>query len=313
MIRSILVPLDGTSFGEHALPMALTIAHRAGAEVHLVHVHEVPSPISVSGVEVMYRLDERDREADREYLKTLAARINETWPVTLKQVVLIGGTVTALEEYCQTQAIDFVVMSTHGRGAFARFWLGSVADELCRELPQPVLLIRPTEGEPDLKREVDLKTILLPSDGTVRSEEVFGPALELANLFKSRLDVMRVVKPVLRPSYLPDGESVNMLSESVLEEIQKAQEKKEERAKVYLEDVSDELAEDGYLVETHVVVSEEPAVGIEEEARARHADLIAMETHARGGLARLFLGSVAGKVVRDGVAPVLLHHHQPRT
>jgi nucleotide-binding universal stress UspA family protein len=139
-------------------------------------------------------------------------------------------------------------------------------------------------------------------------EEVFGPALELANLFNSRLDVLRVVKPVFRPSYMPDGATVRTLPEGVLEEIQKAQAKKEARAQVYLDDVSDELAEDGYLVEAHIVMDERPADGI--EAKARHTDLIAMETHARGGLARLFLGSVAGKVVRDGVAPVLLHHHR---
>jgi nucleotide-binding universal stress UspA family protein len=308
MIRSILVPLDGTSFGEHALPMALTIAHRAGATIHLAHVHEIPPPATLAGVEIMYHLDERDREADKEYLNRLAGRIAESWPVTLKKNVLVGNTVSALKEFSQTHDIDLVVMSTHGRGAFARFWLGSVADELSREVTQPVLLIRPKEGEPDLKREVNLKLVLLPSDGTVRSEEVFGPALELAKLFNSHLDVMRVVKPVMRPSYMPDGATVSTLPEGVLEEIRKAQAKKEARAQVYLDDVSDGLAEDGYVVETHVVVNERPADGIEAEARVRHADLIAMETHARSGLGRLFLGSVAGKVVRDGTAPVLLHH-----
>jgi len=44
MIRSILVPLDGSTFGEHALPMAASLARRAGATLHLVHVHEVSNP-----------------------------------------------------------------------------------------------------------------------------------------------------------------------------------------------------------------------------------------------------------------------------
>src|SRR4051812_31023159 len=38
MYRSLLVPLDGSPFGEHALPLALTLAKRCGAEIHLVHV-----------------------------------------------------------------------------------------------------------------------------------------------------------------------------------------------------------------------------------------------------------------------------------
>jgi hypothetical protein len=41
MYRSILVPLDGSSFGEHALPLALSIARRANAHLQLVRVHSV--------------------------------------------------------------------------------------------------------------------------------------------------------------------------------------------------------------------------------------------------------------------------------
>src|SRR5262249_30206615 len=37
--RSLLVPLDGSPFGEHALPLALGIARRSGADVRLVHAH----------------------------------------------------------------------------------------------------------------------------------------------------------------------------------------------------------------------------------------------------------------------------------
>jgi nucleotide-binding universal stress UspA family protein len=53
---------------------------------------------------------------------------------------------------------------------------------------------------------------------------------------------------------------------------------------------------------------EQPAVAILEEAQKRPTDLIALETHARRGLARLVLGSVADKVVRGASVPVLVHH-----
>ena len=39
MIRTILVPLDCSTFGEHALPMAAAAARQHGATLHLVHVH----------------------------------------------------------------------------------------------------------------------------------------------------------------------------------------------------------------------------------------------------------------------------------
>lgn len=42
MYRSIVVPLDGTTFGEYALPIALDIGRRAGAQLHLMHAHSDP-------------------------------------------------------------------------------------------------------------------------------------------------------------------------------------------------------------------------------------------------------------------------------
>lgn len=312
MLRSILVPVDGTEFGEHALPMALSIARRSEAVIHLVHVHDLAPAATIEGVAIPDNLDERVQREEQAYLAGLTQRIAQARPVVMKTALLLGEPVSALRAYAGANSVDLVVMSTHGRGAFARFWLGSLAADLAREMPQPVLLVRPTDGEPDLRREVDLRTILLPSDGTLRCEEVFGPALELARLFGSHLDVVRVVKPALRPSYMPDGATVTGMKQGVLKEIEAAQARTVDRAEVYLDDVSDELVEGGFLVETHVVVNERPADGIEEEAVASHADLIAMETHGRRGLSRLFLGSVADKVVRGGVAPVLLHHHQPR-
>src|ERR1700724_2915197 len=41
MIRSILVPLDGSTFGEHALPLAMSMARRLDASLNLIHVHSL--------------------------------------------------------------------------------------------------------------------------------------------------------------------------------------------------------------------------------------------------------------------------------
>src|SRR5690349_8615509 len=43
-IRSLVVPLDGSPFGERALPLALEVARRAAAELRIVHVHTRPAP-----------------------------------------------------------------------------------------------------------------------------------------------------------------------------------------------------------------------------------------------------------------------------
>ena len=63
-------------------------------------------------------------------------------------------------------ACDLVVMTTHGRGPIARFWLGSIADELVRVLPMPLLLLRPPEMLPDFTVEPPLNNILIPLDSS---------------------------------------------------------------------------------------------------------------------------------------------------
>src|SRR5262245_24148942 len=120
MLRSILVPVDGTAFGEHALPMALSIARRAEAAVHLVHVHDPAPAATIDGVALPDDLDERVRQNEQAYLDGLARRVAEARPVVVKTVLLLGDPVSALRDYAGVNEIDLAVMSTHGRGAFAR-------------------------------------------------------------------------------------------------------------------------------------------------------------------------------------------------
>jgi nucleotide-binding universal stress UspA family protein len=307
MIRSLFVPLDGSSFGEHALPLAASLARAANATLHLVHVHQVVPPATVAGVAVMDALDLHLRQDEQAYLTDVLRRVSEKGPLQVKSALIEGEVAAALEAYAARVEADLVVMSTHGRGALGRFWMGSVTDDLIRDLPRPVLLVHPGEGAADLKREPDLKHILLPLDGTSLAEQIIAPAVELGRLFGSTFHLLRVVQPAIRPSYLPDGGTVAGLSHTALEQVGLAQKGAEEEAKRYLGEMAARMQGQGCLVHARVVVDEQPAVAILLEARLRHAGLIAMETHGRRGLSRLLRGSSADKIVRGGDVPVLLH------
>jgi nucleotide-binding universal stress UspA family protein len=307
MLRSILVPLDGSSFGEHALPLAAGLARRAGATLHLAHVHQVIPPATVAGVAVMDSLDLHLRQDEQAYLADVTRRLHEKGPLQVRTTLLEGEVTAALEAQAARVEADLVVMSTHGRGAMGRFWLGSVADDLVHDLTRPVLLVHPHEGQPDLKREPDLKTILLPLDGTQLAERSIGPAVQLARLFESAFVLVRIVQPVLRPSYLPEGGTIGGLAHTAVEEIEKGQERLQAEAQSYLDRTAEFLRQQCVRVSTRVVVDESPAAAILREAQLRQAGLIAMETHGRRGLARLVAGSIADKIVRGGTVPVLLH------
>ena len=304
MIRSILVPLDGSTFGEHALPLAATLARLAGAALHLVHVHQVMQPTSIAGVAILDTLDLHQRQDEQAYLADVVRRLGEVAPIQAVTHLLGGEVEPALRAHAAKIEADLVVMATHGRGALGRFWLGSVADNLVRDLPRPVLVVRPHEGKADLSREPNLDNILLPLDGTPVAEQIIAPALRLGKLFDSSFTLLRVVKPALRESYLPEGSAIQA---SLMEEIQVLQKHLRDEAQAYLDGVAGRLREKGIRVQVRVVVDEQPAVGILREAQIRQAGLIAMETHGRRGLSRLFLGSTTDKVVRGGTVPVLLN------
>src|SRR6476620_6031268 len=140
MYRSVLVPLDGSAFGEQALPLALSIARRAGVGVQLVHVL---SPLAAAYSEVPFffdnDLDAQIKDREMGYLEGLGMRLKEHSPVPVTSHLLEGEIVTALTDHAVRSGVDLVVMTTHARGPLGRFWLGSVADELIRHLPVPLL------------------------------------------------------------------------------------------------------------------------------------------------------------------------------
>jgi nucleotide-binding universal stress UspA family protein len=166
MYRSLMVPLDGSSFAEHALPFAANIARRSSATLHIVQAH-VPVASLYSGSELVadVNLDTTIREQETAYLDGVAKRLTESVPIPVSRALVDGLVADALHEQALTTAADLVVIATHGRGSFSRFWLGSVANALVRRLPMPVLLVRPREEAPDLGAEVPVRRAVRPKAG----------------------------------------------------------------------------------------------------------------------------------------------------
>lgn len=308
MIRKILVPLDGSEFGEHALPLAVALARRTGAMLHLIHVHQPSPTVPAAGLELVDLYDTHLKDSESSYMEAVAQRVRDQGDVQASSIMLDGGDVAeVLRDYAKMVEAEMAVMATHGRGAMGRWWLGSVADELARTLPRPIVLVRPEEGKADLKRLPPLSRILVALDGTPLAEEALGPALELAKVAEAAVLLVRVCAPALRASYLPYGTTQHALTHTALEGLAAAQRREVKECQGYLDNLAQRLRGQGREIETLVVIDEDPANGILEAARERSVSLIAMESHGRTGLSRLFMGSVADRVVRGGGVPVLVN------
>jgi nucleotide-binding universal stress UspA family protein len=304
MIRSILVPLDGSQFGEQALPWALSLAKTAQGSVQLVHVHR---PLEVTYAEMQIfddTLDNQLRERERIYLETMVKKLIPAGvPVTA--VNRDGDIAVALREHAVEHNASLIVMTTHARGAMGRFWLGSVADELMREAPVPLLLVHPHEKAGALTEPRAIKHVLIPLDGEPLGEQILGPALAVGKLYGAEFTLLRVIRP-LQPMSLPVGVgSYGEVAHHMLQRIEELHDQLRREANNYLDGVAARLRAEGVKVITRVVVEEQPGVAILQHAQAP-IDLIAMQTHGRRGLSRLFVGSVADKVIRGAQVPVLV-------
>lgn len=298
MIRSVLVPLDGSPFGEQALTTAAAIAAKTDAQLHLVHVLV---PVIVGDALMQYTMvDVETPQQAKDYLSGLLARLPKplTKPPTIR--VLDGAVTQVISEYAQTNHADLLIMTTHGRGPLSRAWLGSVADELIRHVSVPLLLLRPQEEKPASPGPAEFKNILIALDGTVRSEAIVSPSEELAKMFGAQVTLIRVVPPgpvhhlelVDKPYASDTLEAWRQMRVAATEQLTKQ---------------AARLTNDGLSVRTLLVEHNHAAQAILEEAKKQNYDLIAMETHGRAGISRMVFGSVADKVIRGAACAVLVH------
>jgi nucleotide-binding universal stress UspA family protein len=298
MLRTILVPLDGSTFGEQALPTALRIAARHGARLVIALVHEAAlAPAHTQGAPpVDPVLDTVLRRAFERYLEEIAGWLRGSAPVRVTTTLLEGPVVPSLVAAVEAEWADLVVMTTHGRGGLSRAWLGSVADALVRRATPPVLLVKPEASATRTRAAAAFDHVLVPLDGYPFSEDAIDHAAAVAGAASTRYTLLRVLSPIVTPVLLDYAASVPF--DIGIERPE---------AERYLAELADRLRLRGLLVDTSVVVEAQPARAILEFAESNGVDLISMATHARHGLGRLLLGSVADKVLRGSAVPVLLH------
>ena len=300
VFRNILVPLDGSPFGEHALPIAFAIARRAGGNVHLVRVHEplgamVPVMAGGDSGPELEQWHRRLAEGESSYLRGLTEHAGRDLRVSAR--LLHGIVLDALEVDAQRTPAELVVMTTHGRGGIARAWLGSVADGIVRRLNVPVLLVRPGMEPPQPCDDPCFHRIVVPLDGSRLAESVLEPAIDFARLMDARLTLLQVLPP---PYFFDTNEAAHGAPHST------GYARMREEAGAYLARVTGELAGRGVQATAQVLVDPRPAHAIGRYAQESHGEMIALATHGRGGATRLLLGSVADKVVRTAPVPVLV-------
>ena len=136
--KQILVPLDGSETAERALPTAMEYANLYASRVHIVQVMPFV-PLASGFWDPPSTLRAGVVQAGNTYLDSVAKGLDGSTDVA--KGVFVGAPAAELERYIQANAIDLVVMTSHGRGGLTRAALGSVTDRLIGAGP-PVLVVR---------------------------------------------------------------------------------------------------------------------------------------------------------------------------
>jgi len=140
------------------------------------------------------------------------------------------------------------------------------------------------------------KTILVPLDGSKRAEAILPHVENLAQLCDARVIFLEVVE-LVHVDMGPDGMSPVLDAQIVEQEMHIAES--------YLSALQDEFRKRGIEARKRVVYGS--VVGqIMNVAKQEGADLIAMASHGRTGLSRVFYGSVAAGVLHSVDRPLLL-------
>ncbi len=309
VITRIVVPLDGSDLAGRAVPPAEALAARLGALLIFV---QAAGPAQVPGLDAALALDlgETDALLTLQQASAAARRKGLQAEAAMVKGELAARPADAILAVVQQYGAGLVVMATHGRTGARRALLGSVADAVVRRSPVPVLLIprhyrppaRGGAGSSDRPAAVLVPAadtpcqppvIVVALDGSREAEVALSPALLLARGLGAVVELVRVVSAT---EPLP-GEA------AALPAI--------EDSHSYLSGLAQRLVAagfDGGRVRGVTLPARGTPVA---EALLAHAAgagaaMLVMATHARGGLRRLFRGSVESAVVAKATLPVLV-------
>jgi len=283
-LRRILYLTDFSRPSEAALPFAISVARNYGSVVNALHVLTPPGAVQTGtgSASDPVAIDEDVSLAEMQRLDSeligIPHETNVEWGPSIWPVV---------ERTIKENQIDLIVVGTRGRTGTQKLLLGSVAEEVFRKSPVPVLTIGPSVrgGTHSSGR---FRNVLLATDFGDESEAAAHYAISFAQENLARLTLVHVL-------HGPRGVARENERSSVAEVMHNLAEFVPSEAELWCRPEP-------------VVEYGEPSKAILRAAKSRGADLVVLGLHRRvpvTGMAPRSLRSTAHKVVTHSVCPVL--------
>lgn len=271
-MKRILVPTDFSECAGHALEVAATIARKEGARLYIMHIIQIPSYESNTSIESYQDIAEGlflMKLVKQKFSELLAQPYLKD--VNVLELIQFDSVYESISRQAKEHEIDLIVMGSHGASGAREFIIGSNTEKIIRTSEVPVLTIK------SQYHDFSPKNIVFASNFYGESSWNFDAIRKFSRLFGSTIHLLKV--------NTPNNFETTPFSERLIEDFVK------ETGLVHYESAifNDEKVEDG----------------IHHYCERVGADLIAMETHGRTGLAHFIAGSITEGVANHSKLPVL--------
>ncbi len=345
MFKRILVPLDGSTLAERAIPHAAEFARIFGSSIILLQVldptsfHENPNPVDPLGWQI------RKAEADV-YMNGLAARLREDLRVSAhdakstqnngmdeKRVrvtysIREGKTAENIVNFAQAENIDLLVISTHGSGGLSRWNISSVTQKVINLIYLPVLIVRAYNQPTTEDAHIHYRGVLVPIDSSrraecalpagialVRGEMSTGSAPDTNTLSPlptppaaSKHQTKLILATVITPPVFPIPEPYPDEIEQLSKELIQVS---RQAVSNYLNKMKDQVSVE---CETYMVENNSVSSAIQEmTSQHENIDLVVLCAHGHTGQTSWPYGSVARNYMEHGTKPALVIQDVPRS
>lgn len=298
-LHHVLCPFDFSEVSSHALDQATALAHRAGARLTVLHV----SPADLRGAG-MHALDTATLDAiETVRLEDLRGRVTQACHaatqagVPIDITIAAGAPVPVILACAASNAVDLIVMGTHGASGVEHLILGSVTEKVLRKASCPVLTV-PPRAHAGLV--ASFSHVLCAVDFSEVSNKAAEAAAAVAGTASASITLLHVLEWPWHEPPVPNMAGVPPAQAEALLEYRR-----------YLAtsaaDALNALAASslpGRAVSTLLRFGR-PHAELLDAAREGHADLIVLGVRGRGAIDLGFFGSTANHVVRRATCPVL--------
>jgi nucleotide-binding universal stress UspA family protein len=295
MFNRILVPLDRSALAECVLPHVSAIARAFDSQVLLLTVLDAGE--RDSKLPSVDPVDWQIQKAEAEtYLQKIARQEQEAGLKKVETHILEGKAEERIIEFSESQEINLIILSSHGRSGLSGWNVSSVVQKIIYRAYTSIMIVRAYQPINPDQLDIQYSRLMVPLDGSQRAETVFPVASSLAQYYDAELFFVHVVRKPEMPRRTPLKPEDVDLAEGIIE-------RNQSEARKYLEEIQRRFSGN---VRTRLEISDRVNFTLHEVAKQEEIDMVLLSAHGYSGESKWPYGSVVISFISYGNTPLLI-------